>query len=69
MKTWKALVATTLAMVSGMVHAALPTGVDTAFTDLTTDIGTVAGFATSAALAVAVGWKLISMIQRGVGKV
>lgn len=58
-----------LALVAINAQAALPTGVDTAFTDLTTDFTTVAGYATSAAIAVAVAFKVISMVKKGIGRV
>lgn len=58
-----------LALVAINAQAALPTGVDTAFTDLQTDFTTVAGYATTAAIAVAVAFKVISMVKKGVGRV
>lgn len=56
-------------MVSINAMAALPSGVDTAFTDLQTDFVTVAGYATTAAIAVTVAFKVISMVKRGVSRV
>jgi hypothetical protein len=61
-------VGSVLALASASTFAALPTGVDTAFTTLEADILLVVGYATTAAIAIAVGWKVISMIKRGVGK-
>jgi hypothetical protein len=61
------LAATTLVSVNAM--AALPTGVDTAFTDLSTDIGTLIGYATTAAIAAAVLWKVMSFVKRGISRV
>ncbi|MCH8224645.1 MAG: hypothetical protein IIC97_02130 [Chloroflexi bacterium] len=49
--------------------AGLPLGIDTAFTDLSTDLGTLVGYATTAAIALAVAWKVISMIKKGIGRV
>lgn len=54
---------------SAGASAALPLEVETAFTGLSADLGTLQGYILTAVVAVAVLFKVISMIKRGIGKV
>jgi len=55
--------------VSASASAALPAEVETAFTGLSADLASLQGYILTAVVAVAVLFKVISMIKRGIGKV